>query len=206
MRNICSVEDCKALVIGNGLCKKHYHRMRRTGTTDLIDRRTFCECGKPAVAFGLCDMHYRHTKAEDKKAARRDARGERICAWCSEMVPVERRAKAIYCGPECKKHAMNERARQRPAAVERSHADHYRRTFGISLEEHAAMLEAQGGRCAICRSDKPGGRGRFAVDHCHSSGRVRGLLCVACNAGLGQFRDDPDLLRAAVAYLAVHRP
>jgi hypothetical protein len=68
------------------------------------------------------------------------------------------------------------------------------------------MLEAQGGRCAICRSDKPGGRGRFAVDHCHSSGRVRGLLCVACNAGLGQFRDDPDLLRAAVAYLAVHRP
>lgn len=75
--------------------------------------------------------------------------------------------------------------------------------YGITSEQYAEMLAAQGGRCAICRTESPGGRKKMmSVDHCHSSNKVRGLLCTNCNAGLGHFRDDPDLLRAAVAYLA----
>ncbi len=64
------------------------------------------------------------------------------------------------------------------------------------------MLEAQGGGCAIC--GKPPGDIALHVDHCHETGRVRGLLCFSCNAGLGQFRHDPDLLYQAMEYAAVH--
>lgn len=74
-----------------------------------------------------------------------------------------------------------------------------KRKYGISLSEYESMAESQNGRCAICDSlpDKKG----LAVDHCHDSGRVRGLLCNKCNAALGFFRDDPERVGAAMAYL-----
>ncbi len=80
---------------------------------------------------------------------------------------------------------------------------HYARKFGITVEDYERMLAAQAGRCAICNSTEPGGRGVFHVDHDHATGTVRGLLCTNCNAGLGQFKDDPALLRAAANYLEV---
>ena len=73
---------------------------------------------------------------------------------------------------------------------------HLKARYGITGEEAARMLEEQGGLCAICR-ERPADH----VDHDHVTGRVRRLLCFNCNGGLGQFRDDPRLLRAAAAYL-----
>ena len=61
------------------------------------------------------------------------------------------------------------------------------------------MLEGQGGVCAICRA-APAAH----VDHDHSTGAVRALLCFNCNGGLGQFRDDPAVLQAAVFYVQHH--
>lgn len=75
---------------------------------------------------------------------------------------------------------------------------------GLTETQFAEMLIAQGGLCLVCRCDlghlKRDG-GRIHVDHCHRSGRVRGLLCLQCNVGLGMFRDSPALLIAAVKYL-----
>jgi hypothetical protein len=68
--------------------------------------------------------------------------------------------------------------------------------YGITDEDYDAMAEAQGYRCAICESDAP-----FVVDHCHQTGRVRGLLCHNCNVGLGHFKDNPQILTAALQYL-----
>jgi hypothetical protein len=62
------------------------------------------------------------------------------------------------------------------------------------------MLEAQGSLCLICQGEFTASG--FHVDHCHSTGRVRGLLCSNCNRGLGMFQDDPNVLRAALSYLA----
>lgn len=62
------------------------------------------------------------------------------------------------------------------------------------------MEVEQGGACKICGEPCTSGRS-LAVDHCHKTGRVRGLLCGQCNNGLGRFRDRPDLLLAAIAYL-----
>lgn len=67
------------------------------------------------------------------------------------------------------------------------------------------MLEAQGGKCAICGGE-PGGRWKrqFHVDHNHTTGAIRKLLCHGCNAGIGNFGEDPARLLAAIAYLQLH--
>lgn len=82
------------------------------------------------------------------------------------------------------------------------------RTFGISLDLYKEMLLAQKGCCAICEKPETATRnGRLkalAVDHDHESGTVRGLLCVACNTGIGKFAEDIDLMQSAIRYLRRH--
>lgn len=63
------------------------------------------------------------------------------------------------------------------------------------------MLVRQGGVCAICGGPPDGRWKRFHVDHCHKTGRVRGLLCRKCNNGLGNFGDSVETMRKAIAYL-----
>jgi hypothetical protein len=78
--------------------------------------------------------------------------------------------------------------------------------YGITRSNFEALLLAQGGCCANpgCRTDKPGGRGRFAVDHDHATGARRGLLCVQCNTALGQVGDSVAKLEGLIAYLRQH--
>ncbi len=78
------------------------------------------------------------------------------------------------------------------------------RRYGLTEERFAAMLAEQGGRCAICMAP-PEVNTRLDIDHCHTTGAVRGLLCVGCNTAMGKFRDDPDLLERVVAYLRRHQ-
>lgn len=74
--------------------------------------------------------------------------------------------------------------------------------YGITLEAYQALLQAQGGLCAICRRS-PGKKG-LGVDHCHGTGQIRALLCAACNMALGALKDDAGLCRAAADYLDHH--
>ena len=80
-----------------------------------------------------------------------------------------------------------------------------RKEFGIGLEEYGAMLEKQGGVCAICKQEETTVRaGRvmaLPVDHCHETGKIRGLLCNSCNRALGKFKDSVEHLLAAASYL-----
>lgn len=71
-----------------------------------------------------------------------------------------------------------------------------RRSYGLSPVAYTALVKKHGGRCAICKQRK-----RLCIDHCHSRGHVRGLLCNNCNAGIGMFKDSKRLLRAALQYL-----
>jgi hypothetical protein len=70
--------------------------------------------------------------------------------------------------------------------------------YGLSHEDIEDMLDSQGHACALCRKELSG---KFTVDHCHDTGKVRGLLCYTCNTGLGKFGDDPERLRDAINYL-----
>lgn len=77
------------------------------------------------------------------------------------------------------------------------------RKYGITATEYNRILEEQHGGCAICGRANSGDSThvRFHVDHCHSTGVVRGLLCSNCNTGIGKFEDDPDRLNKASMYL-----
>lgn len=82
-------------------------------------------------------------------------------------------------------------------------------TYAITAEDFEAMLEVQGGVCAICgeedaRKREDGTSYPLSVDHDHRSGRVRMLLCGPCNSGLGLFKDDPVLLIKAAEYLRLY--
>lgn len=75
-------------------------------------------------------------------------------------------------------------------------------TYGITPDDYDRMFKIQNGRCAICGSTRGNKRtGYLFVDHNHQTGEIRALLCGLCNTGLGNFRDNPDLLRAALRYL-----
>jgi Recombination endonuclease VII len=92
------------------------------------------------------------------------------------------------------------RARLRDAKRTNARRSFLKVKYGISLEDYDAMLARQGGVCAACKNKKRRSE-RLCVDHCHVTGKVRGLLCRNCNVGLGLFRDDADLVEAAAAYL-----
>ena len=76
-----------------------------------------------------------------------------------------------------------------------------KKNYNISLEEYDELLLNQNGKCAICGGEGLIKKGNLCIDHCHITNKVRGLLCHSCNTGLGQFRDNIDLLNNAIKYL-----
>jgi hypothetical protein len=80
------------------------------------------------------------------------------------------------------------------------------RTYGLTQEEWDRLIALQGNACAVCKTTQPGGRSEhWHIDHDHVTGQVRGLLCHRCNLGIGQLRDDPQIMMAAARYVAAHR-
>lgn len=86
---------------------------------------------------------------------------------------------------------------------EKKRAQKYRFRYGIDLQDYEVMLKSQENCCKICGSKETNRKNTeyFAVDHCHETGKVRGLLCYNCNSGLGKFKDNPELLEKAIDYL-----
>lgn len=127
--------------------------------------------------------------------------------WCKMCVNARNR---VYEKAEMvrdpKKYAERKK-REKREWIER-HPERYKahvrknnlRKYGLTPETFDAMLQEQGGKCLICRKELVEGRD-LHVDHDHDTGAVRGLLCGLCNVGLGAFRDNPEFLRAAAAYI-----
>ena len=104
-------------------------------------------------------------------------------------------------------HELNrERIRVRNSRWNKANPEKYlngilQREYGITVEEYRAMEIQQGGKCFICKSLPKAPRRRLSVDHDHSTGKVRRLLCSRCNTLLGLVKDDPNLLDDAASYL-----
>lgn len=127
------------------------------------------------------------------------------CLQCDNFKPHSEfgfsRDKATGLAGQCKDcirkkwHALPEARRASPKLAK----------YGLTFDEYTAMRVAQSDLCAICGSPEwvvAGGKIKpLAIDHCHSTGRVRALLCHACNHALGKMADDPARLRAAADYL-----
>lgn len=129
--------------------------------------------------------------------------GSKWCPDCDQIKAVadfpRTRANAAtgihtYCKP-----CHNARGKASLLKVGGSRTYHLKRRYGITAADADAMLLEQEGLCAIC-----GRAAAVHVDHDHSTGRVRGLLCFNCNGGLGQFKDRIDVLESAVDYLKAH--
>ena len=77
------------------------------------------------------------------------------------------------------------------------------KNFGIDISQYDLLLESQNYKCAICGSTETGAKHQkyFSVDHCHETGKVRGLLCKPCNIMLGEAKDNPTILSKAIDYL-----
>lgn len=156
----------------------------------------------------------RWAKSNPKQRANRVKANAKWRAKNVEKVRVQGRA--FYCKHRAKRQAHSrEKYHRRKKNEGRSFMDQnvarakrwYKANpyyhYGMTMDDYDALLTKQGGRCAICRKppNPQGYRKRLCVDHEHATGRIRGLLCNQCNAGIGQFRDDPEVLRQAAAWL-----
>jgi hypothetical protein len=129
--------------------------------------------------------------------------GHRWCPACASVKPLDefprnkgdRLGRGAYCKP-----CHNAKTRETYKRLYGSSREyHLRRRYGLTSAEVDAMIEAQGGTCAVCPGEAQ------HVDHDHETGLVRGILCFNCNQALGIARDVPKTLRALAAYLEVHR-
>ncbi len=129
------------------------------------------------------------------------------CSNCK--LEVNSNTKRKFCSEKCRLSkwysdnydrrlmANNEFRRKNPDRVKRIKLKFY---YGISLEKYKEMELSQEGVCKICKRKCPSGRD-LSVDHDHKTGKVRGLLCMLCNKGLGSFQDNKDNLLVAIQYL-----
>jgi hypothetical protein len=78
---------------------------------------------------------------------------------------------------------------------------HIKRTYGLEWEDYVNLMDKQEGKCYLCGSSGSGKDQRLVVDHSHTTGEVRGLLCWSCNVGIGLFKEDTDLLRKVIKYI-----
>jgi DNA anti-recombination protein RmuC len=83
--------------------------------------------------------------------------------------------------------------------------NHLKRVFGITLKQYRQMFKDQDGCCAICGISHNKLKVKLHVDHDHTTGKIRGLLCSICNISLGGFRDSPEILQKAIEYLIKHK-
>ena len=157
--------------------------MTKAEREDLIRK----ECRRCAALKSRSEFH-RATRAKDKTRP--------YCKACDAEF-----AKEYRTNPKHRETIQARDRRWRSKNPERF-ADHQLKVrLGIEIGTYGRLLQNQGSVCAICKhtNDKIGKR--LAVDHCHDTGVVRGLLCNNCNSGIGFLCHDVELLRAAVAYL-----
>ena len=173
---ICNVEGCLKEVRVKGLCGAHYFRQRRYGSNELpkTKREKLLEEGKSYCP--KCDK-IKFTK--DFSADKYTAFG--VSIYCKECKKVKSKSRYIRYRDRYRNYVLKKK-------------------FGITLQEYIDLFDKQGKKCAVCgkenKNKKP-----FPLDHCHKTGKVRGILCSQCNSGIGLFYDNVAFLKSAIEYL-----
>lgn len=135
---------------------------------------------------------------------------QKKCSSCMETMPAE--AFALdkttstglnsRCRPCHSAYYKNYYGKTKEKHRNKARANHLKRVYKIDATTFEAILQVQGGGCAICGETKCSTNKRhLCVDHNHKTGAIRGILCDTCNVGIGNLKDDVKLLRNAIAYL-----
>jgi len=143
----------------------------------------------------------------------------RICAKCkkrkrlneyhkSKRHSLGRKLECADCTNKYLRDHYNKNYKGKPETKRKQTEYHYKRKYGIEYKDYLKMYEKQKGRCLICLFIFPkvgtfskGKKDVLVVDHCHNSGKIRGLICNKCNQGLGLFNDCPETIINAAFYL-----
>ncbi len=149
-------------------------------------------CSNEHEAKGFCKTHY-HAHMM-KNATGQDTR---TCVECYRSAPeVTFQGYRKQCN-SCAYYRYKDGHRER----------NLQKNYGISSSDYDQMLLLQNGMCAICPTTFPGGRktsNYFHVDHDHTTGKVRGLLCAGCNLAIGHLKESVATARALADYLDAH--
>ena len=133
----------------------------------------------------------------------------KTCKGCKETKPVEQFYKELRNrdGLQGKCRVCTDLRTKEWQRVNKDKVRQYqlKSKYGLSIDGYEQMLAKQGGKCAICSTKDPG-KPKFSVDHCHTTGAVRGLLCDQCNTALGKFYDEIERLKSAIRYLEATQP
>ncbi len=179
----------------SSLCCNRNHRERNPAPKLPVEVRVCIQCGnefesrhwRKQACSNACKVAYQNSQRPTTQNEWRD------CTVCgTRFQPKQKRGVGrSYCSVSCRSRVRYLRNRD---------------TLLRKEVDYDAMADAQDHKCAICGEPesvlgRSGKRRKLAVDHCHSTETVRGLLCMSCNTGLGGFRDDPARLRAAITYL-----
>jgi hypothetical protein len=180
-----------------------------------METRTCSRCGetKPVSDFGKHKGQPNDIRYECKKCSTRAS-----AEWKKRNPEKNREAQRRWhaAHPEWSKERAKRYYQKHKERLNKGHAEYNSRNpvkrmnyyrkhkFGMPYGTYEAMLAAQDGVCAICGSADPKRRGtqNFCVDHCHTTGKVRGLLCYSCNTALGHLNDDPEKIRKLISYLS----
>lgn len=160
---------------------------------------------KPCMTRRNAESKARRTRGEriERRRPKRtlhELAMEKRCPRCGEIKPLgafainrtHSRDLGDYCLP-CHNVVVRENVQKNHGSTRNKHL---KERYGLTHDEVAAMVEAQGGTCAICQV-----KDAEHVDHDHETGDVRGILCFTCNVGLGNFQDEPARLLLAHRYL-----
>lgn len=138
--------------------------------------------------------------------------GLRRCCTCNEYKELDAfyndkkgaHGKSYSCKP-CVKIAHDKLYRTKPESYKRKKEydtnNYFLKTYGITSKDRDLMVSAQGGKCAICNNKTK----YMHVDHCHTTGTIREILCANCNKGIGHFQEDIEIMKSAIDYLVKHK-
>ena len=217
----CLVFNCTTPVTARGLCDAHYRRLIRRGTLETVRPDDW---GKreahPAYSTwkGLHRYHKPRTDSRwlddfwvfaaeipDKPEKARAQRYDETKDWSKDNFYWKTTKLNEVALAERAAYMREHHRRNREADPDYGRHHDLKKNYGVSLDWYKAQLEKQNGVCMICEQPETasikGKTLRLAVDHCHDSQEVRGLLCAHCNKGIGSLKHDKRLLQKAIEYL-----
>ena len=221
VKNICDVDGCDNPVISFGLCDKHRKRLDRHGHTEQTRASDWGQreshplyhswgwIKRESEALGdWSDFAIFVAEVGAKPEGNyRLKRKDVSLDWSKENVHWVLFAEACDDPEEERQRQADQYRDWRKENPDKERDGYLKNRYGITLDHFNALNEAQEGLCAICLKEESainrhtGEPRRLAVDHCHSTGKIRGLLCTGCNTALGGFKDDVELLQKAIHYL-----
>lgn len=129
---------------------------------------------------------------------------QKNCTTCNELfLPTAKVGRDFSYCPSCRKKRRQKQWHENKKTIQSAnHRSRIKNTYGLSKIEYELKKKEQDGKCAICESENGSARWpNLSIDHDHSTGKVRGLLCHTCNSALGMFRENKEVLLKAIKYL-----